>query len=167
MRALDNRVGLEHPASFGVVEAAVHVNEADFNELFVPGKASLFGNFSGVDLGLGPAPPGVESVSLGKVALFVGNGSDGAQVILDPVAGAAAGGGVLRLLPVGAGVDADHAFGAVQVVPLFDSAVLAVLDFEVAEVPGDGSAVIGNDGFADAAIGSVVAVGKSCAAFLD
>jgi hypothetical protein len=65
-------------------------------------------------------------------------------------------------------MDADGAFATAQVVPLFYSAVAAVFDFKVAEVPGgEASSIAGDDGFADPAIGSVVAVGKGGRAFLD
>jgi hypothetical protein len=45
-------------------------------------------------------------------------------------------------------------------VPLFYPALLAVFDFKVAQIPSGRAAIVGDHGFADPAIGSVVAVGK-------
>ena len=89
--AVDIIIRRQHPAQDRVIHAAVHVDQAKLQEMFVarvateePGGNGGNGGDVGITPGIGMSfsPPGVKILLYYNVPLVVGQGEDGTQMIL-------------------------------------------------------------------------------------
>ena len=113
-------VGGEEESNDGVVDASVHVDEVYAVEHFVTGESSIAGELMVAKGGGRPVlriagiAPAVEGVLCKDLCAGVGDGDDGAKVVVvEVVAGDGFGGGVLDVYADGSGggVNEDAGFG--------------------------------------------------------
>ena len=160
---LDEGVGADEAAYRGVVDAAVHVDELEGVEHFVPGKAAVARPCVVFPVGVGAPVVGLDALAPGVVGEFVfsyegvvDGGDEGAEVIVEEEAYftllTATRGGLF-------GVGAEDAVGAGDVVAADgagDAAFGEFFEFVAADHPFTAGDVAFSAVCVDAAVGGVV-----------